>query len=453
MNLPNYFLADLPPEAELTATMIAEACQTLKHNRAQYLAPRSTLSLIELLADVASNWLDDQDPFRRLALEQGPTSTGFSLPTWRRGLDTFFRRLTPDGLRGLVEQELGHLDRLDRYVAGELEYRAQRMAIATGPELLVHLTAGNLPIPALMSMTLGLLTRSAQFVKCARGTTLLPRLFAHSLYAIEPKIGSCLELADWPGGNLLLENALFAQADCVTATGSDDTLETIRRRLPPNARFVAHGTRVSFGYVAREMLSRSEARQIAALVASDVAAWDQAGCLSPHLVYVENGGSVGPPQFAEYLAQELAKREQLEPRGRLSIEAAAAIATRRSAYEVRASRSLETRHWQSEGSTAWTVIYESDPLFQLSCLNRFIYVKSVRDLTEALHAAATVQGKVSTVGLAACGDKARELTIALARWGATRVCPLGRMQDPPLVWRHDGRPALGELVTWTDWEL
>jgi hypothetical protein len=35
----------------------------------------------------------------------------------------------------------------------------------------------------------------------------------------------------------------------------------------------------------------------------------------------------------------------------------------------------------------------------------------------------------------------------------TRVCPLGRMQEPPLTWRHDGRPALADLITWTDLEL
>ena len=45
MNLPNYFLVDLPPEATLTATMITEACQTLKRNRERYLATRSTQSI------------------------------------------------------------------------------------------------------------------------------------------------------------------------------------------------------------------------------------------------------------------------------------------------------------------------------------------------------------------------------------------------------------------------
>jgi len=26
------------------------------------------------------------------------------------------------------------------------------------------------------------------------------------------------------------------------------------------------------------------------------------------------------------------------------------------------------------------------------------------------------------------------------------------MQNPPLAWRHDGRPPLADLVSWTDWE-
>ena len=47
MNLPNYFLADLPPEATLSPAMMAEACQTLKRNRERYLAGRSTEQLVK----------------------------------------------------------------------------------------------------------------------------------------------------------------------------------------------------------------------------------------------------------------------------------------------------------------------------------------------------------------------------------------------------------------------
>jgi len=453
VNLPNYFLADLPPEATLSAAMIGEACQTLKRNRERYLAHRSTHSMVDLLSEVAGNWLRADNPFRALAVEQGTGATGFSAATLASGLDAFFRQLTRDNFHTLLEQDLGHSRRLDGFVAGVAEQKSNRVAIATAPGFLVHVSAGNLPVPALMSMVLGALARSAQFVKCATGTALLPRLFAHSLYDADPKLGACLEIAEWPGGDHTLADALFSEADCVTATGTDRTLEAVRLRLPPKTRFVGYGHRVSFAYVTNQVLSGLHARKVVQRAAADVIAWNQLGCLSPHVIYVEGGGQLSAEQFAEFLAQELERREVSEPRGEVPVEVAAGIAARRSVYEVRAAHSPDTRHWCSRNSTAWTVVFEADPRFQLSCLNRFIYVKGVQNLTEALQSADTVKGQVSTVGLAATEDKAQELATELAHWGVSRVCLLGQMQDPPLTWRHDGRPALGDLLTWTDWEM
>lgn len=453
MNLPNYFFADLPPEAALTAGMITEACQTLKRNRAQYLAGRSTHDLIGVIAEVAESWLQTESPFRQIALELGPAATGFSGATLAKGLDQFFRQLTAEHLQLLVAQDLGHDQRLDEPSASPAEHKARRAAIARGPELLVHIAAGNIPNAALSSLVLGLLTRSAQFMKCAQGAALLPRLFAHSLYELEPKLGACLEIAGWRGGTTELEAALFAEADGVTATGNDQTLADIRRRLPDRVRFIGHGHRVSFGFIAHQALEGFHAKKIIARATDDVVAWDQRGCLSPHVLYIEHGGGISAEQFAEMLAAELARRETSEPRGPLDTPTAATIAARRAFYEVRAAHSPETRHWCSENSTAWTVVYETDPRFQLSCLNRFIYVKGVTSLTVALEAADPVRGHVSTVGVAAPEVRMQELSVTLARWGATRVCPLGQMQNPPLTWRHDGRPALGDLVTWTDVEF
>ncbi|MGB8369189.1 MAG: acyl-CoA reductase [Limisphaerales bacterium] len=471
MNLPNYFLADLPPEAVLSPAMVTEACQTLKRNRAQYLAQRSTDSLVRLLCDVAEAWLKPDNAFRRLVLESGPEKTGFTRATLQKGLDNFFHQFTPENLHALLVQELGDAVSVTgdgchvtseavspRHSPAEPKLPSEGWSPVTrhfwrGPELLVHIAAGNLPSPALMSVVLGLLTRSAQFVKCAHGAAFLPRLFAHSIYDADAKLGACLEIAEWRGGNVELEAALFAGSDCVTATGSDETLAAIRARLPVKTRFLGYGHRVSFGFAAGGVLHGSTARQIITRAADDVVAWNQLGCLSPHVIYVESGGEVSPEQFAERLADELERREQTEPRGELPAEHAAAIASRRGIYEVRAAHSPETRMWRSKNSTAWTVVHEADARFQLSCLNRFIYVKGVKDLAEALQNAEIVRGQVSTVGLAVPEHKLEELAAQLARWGATRVCPLGRMQNPPLTWRHDGRPALGDLVTWTDWEM
>jgi len=453
MNLPNYFLADLPPEATLNPQMLWEACRTLKRNREQYLAGRSTRSLINVLHDVGQNWLDAEYPFRKLALERGPEATGFSGAVLARGLSAFFEQLTGENIEALILNDLGHSQRLDAMVATLAEQKLDHAAIAVGPELIAHITAGNIPVPLFMSIVLGLLTRSAQFVKCASGTSFLPRMFAHSIYDADAKLGACLELAEWKGGNADLEQALFAEADCITATGCDETLAALRSRIPAKARVLGYGHRISFGYITAEALSGFGAKKVMANAANDVVAWDQLGCLSPHVFYVEHGAGVSAEQFAEKLAEELAQREKGEPRGRLSVEEAATIASKRSFYKVRAANSPDTRLWCSEGSTAWTVVYEADRRFQLSSLSRFIYVKAVTDLDDLLQGAESVRGQISTVGLAAPEDRVPGIAERLGRWGVTRVCPLGKMQNPRLSWRHDGRPSLGDLVTWTDLEL
>jgi hypothetical protein len=475
MELPNFFLADLPPEATLSPAMITAACETLKRNREKYLAPRKMVDLVQSLCEVAAGWLQPHNKFRRLALEStserrapprlvaGPLAQagavpgapvpGFSATTMARGLDDFFRRFTPENFQALLAQDLGESMALTNSATASHHPAPPTRHFWHGPQLLVHVAAGNIPNPALMSLTLGLLTRSAQFMKCASGASLLPRLYAHSIYEADHKLGACLELADWRGGNVALETALLAEADCLTATGSDESLAAIRSRVPPNVRFLGYGQRVSFGFVAREALREELMAELVARVTDDVVAWDQTGCLSPHVIYVEERGAVESDRFAQLLAVELMNREAAESRGTISVEASAAIASRRSLYETLAFHRGDVKLWQSQNSTAWTVVFEHETRFHFSPLNRFIFVKPVPNLAAVFPGVDELQGKVSTVGVAAPPERLKDVAPQLARWGVTRICPLGQMQNPPLTWRHDGRPALGDLVTWTDLEI
>src|SRR5262245_8431182 len=132
MNLPNYFLADLPSEASLTASTVTESCHALKRNREQFLASRSTQSLVELLGHLGKEWLDPNFQFRKIALAKARSDTGFSSQTLARGLDSFFGQLTADKLRQLLEQDLGYAQRLDHFVGAATEL--QRTAVAIGPE-------------------------------------------------------------------------------------------------------------------------------------------------------------------------------------------------------------------------------------------------------------------------------------------------------------------------------
>ncbi len=467
--LPNLFLADMDPSLALTPGTVREACQAIRRNRASWLVRLRTRQVAEIIAYVAEQWLDPSNGFRRRALSEGAAELGMGPATLARGLDAFLRQLTLENLEGLVAQDLGDARRLDDFSAGVAEVRGGRSAVARGPALLAHVASGNIPVPALQSMVTGLLLRSAQFVKCASGRTLMPRLFAHSLAATEPRMGSCLELACWPRGSVGLDAALFEEASCLTATGSDEMLMDVRARLPLRTRFVGHGHRVSLAYVSNEVLSTYSVRRVARELAADVTAWNQLGCLSPHVAYVQEDGAVSPEGLALAVAEELARREQDEPRGPIPPEDAAAIAARRDIYRLRASVAgtaaerprFETAFrdlpggvalWGSEEGTAWTVVLDRDPRFEHSCLNRFLYVKPVRQLDEMLRVLEPVRGQVSTVAVAAVDHRATDIARELAAWGVPRVCPVGRMQEPPLAWRHDGRPALADLVEWTDLE-
>ncbi|MCS1411880.1 MAG: hypothetical protein M2R45_05082 [Verrucomicrobia subdivision 3 bacterium] len=451
--LPNYFLADLPAEAILTPAVVSEACETLRRNRRQYLLGRPTETLLRTLGLVAEKWLDSEYPLRQLALKHGMERSGFPLCTIQKGLDGLFREMTPENLNHLILQDLGHVRRLDHPSSGEAESRTGRKSFAVGPELIAHVTGGVIPNPVITSIVLGLLARSAQFVKCARSTSFLPRLFAHSIYETDPKLGACLEIVEWKGGDEALEAPLLQEADCVTVMGSDKAVEALEARLPHRKRFLPYGHRVSFTYATKSGLEDCNPRVLAEQIVNDVAHWNQKGCLSPHVVYAEKGATPSPDRLAQLIADAFERREQSEPRGEVSERVAAMIANRRRLYEIRAANSKDTLVWKSQDSTVWTVVFDNEPHFQKSCQNRFLYVKAVDALADALGGADEVCGKVSCVGLCASLHEAQSVVERLARWGVTRVCPVGKMQEPSIAWRHDGRLSLEGLIAWTDWEL
>lgn len=472
MNLHPLFLADLGPELQLTAETLRQASFAVRRNRNEWLQRQRTRAVIEMIAHTADQWLEPENGFRLLALRDGPRETGWSPATLARGLDSFFRSITVESLEALVAQDLGDARRLDDFGAGSAEHRTGRTSLAVGPELLVHLTAGNLPNPALFSMILGLIMRSAQIVKCPRDASLLPRLFAHSLAATESKLGACLELVSWSHDERNareLEDLLFSEAACVTATGSDTMLSEVRPRIPSRTRFIGYGHRISFGLIAKESLSPYSRKRLVRAMADDITAWNQLGCLSPHAYYVEEEASGSAEALAEELAAELERREATEPRGTIGVAESALIQSRRGIFELRAAamaslternlnRSLffdppaTVRLWASTESTAWTVVLNHDARFQPSCLHRFIELKPVRNWGEVLRFAEPFRQQLSTVAVAAPDDRLPEMARQLAHWGVSRICPIGRMQEPPAAWRHDGRPALGDLVTWTDLE-
>ena len=355
-------------------------------------------------------------------------------------------KISADDLLEVVRCELGHEAALD-----DFQKFAAHFSKAQSPETILHIISGNTPHAGLQSLIRGLL------VGARRNFCKLPSLpssggAADVLQVIE-KFRAALpaELAARVETSCELPGEWLAQADAVIVFGSDETIAHFQKTVRIDQRFIAHGAMVSIGIVFNESEESNDAENfdfVATLAARDASLFDQQGCLSPHGFYVEKS----PEKFAERLAREMEKFQAHTPRGALSVSEAAAIDELRAMLRLRAANGENVQLWCSEDSSAWTVFFDPQPTFSASCLNRVVFVKPLplgaADFRAALENASA---HLSAVGIWPATRENAE-RVFLLDLGASRICPIGRMQMPPFSWHQDGGQNLAPLVRWIDFE-
>jgi len=428
-----------------TVNDIRSAIMRTREARENIITQRTTAAIIDVIAQTAKNWLDPHDRYRLQAIEQAPAATGFSPAMVAEAINLTFGALTAEALRELLDRELGNHRVLD-----ELSVRGNIRTRAVGLNRIVHILAGNVPPPGINSICFGLLLKTANLVKSARRDPVFPALFAESLRAVDAQLADCVAVLSWDHKDPALTTAALADTDAIIAYGDDHSIATLRKLVPPAATFLAHGHRLSFAVVAKEAMTAANLPVLAEAAAFDISVYDQQGCLSPHVIYVEERGELGPRRFAAALAQAMAAYQARVPRGPLSVEEAAVLTRTRDAYVFRSAGDKRISVWRSEGTNDWAVIYEDDPSFAPSCLNRIVFVKPTDGFPRILNAVQRFVSQVSTVGLAPMNERTAAFAAELAQAGISRACPLGQMQRPPLSWYHDGHPNLAPLVRWTD---
>jgi len=296
---------------------------------------------------------------------------------------------------------------------------AARRPAPDGLALVAHVVASNVPALALPAIALGCLAGAAVLVKSGRDDPLSAPAFQRALAAVDAQLAATIVTTYWPGGDVAQEDAVLGRAEVVVATGGDATLAALAERL--GDRLVAHGPRWSVAVIGRG------ARDAAAALALDVALHDQRGCLSPHAVYVA-GEARG---FAERLAAALEAVAERLPPGTASIEARAQARFLAAQAEWAAGATV----LQGAGGT---VIHEGEAAFRPTCGLRTVRVHPLADLRVFPDLLPT--GQVECVGVA--GADPTPLVAALRARGVSRVCPVGRMQRPPLSWPRGQRAPL-----------
>jgi hypothetical protein len=431
--------------AVLTPALLDRVLDAALAARSRALAGRTVAEIIGVIVALAKSWNDPSHLGRQQALEALPTVTGLSPAMIAETIPGLFAPYTAHALHAFVRSEVGSADALDGMVATPWGKRH-----ATGPELVVHFAAGNVPGLSLPVLITALLAKAAIVIKPAEGEPVLAALIARQLAALDPEIGACVAVAYWPGGTRELEDAVLSRGGVVIIEGDDDAVAAIRARAP--GRVLGFGRRVSLAVVTRE--ATGDVPGVAAALARDVSLHDQQGCLSPQVIYVETGGAASPAEFAASLGEALTTLSRALPCGNRTLDERGAARAFRDDAEWRRADGREVQVHAAGTGTTPLVVYESDARFEPTCLQRTVRVKPLDLLDELPSHLGTWAHLIEAIGVAAPPERMERLALA---WGArssvSRVCPIGRMQEPPIGWRHGGLPRLGALLRWTDVEF
>lgn len=391
------------------------------------------------VTQVLESWTAIDSPWRReLIGSLAEADSPFHRSTLTEGIDSALRAWDPSAFQALAEREIGALLQPDR----------TRLAPF---ETISVLAGGALPMPTLSSILFPLVVGSPVLLRETQQDPVTGKLVARSLAAIDEALAPCLECVRFPHED---EAALaeFLASPCVVATGSNETIRTLRARLRPDQRFVAYGHRFSVAVFGSEILEAPAALQKAAEgLALDIARWDQSGCLSPALLYVVGLDPAERMTVAERLAHELDRVSESLPRGPVSPAAGAAQATERAEARMRAAADPTVRLIEGPDST---VVLEADARPRPAPLGRLIRmhpVESLAALGKALH---PFDRQLSNAAIAGFSDREKsQLHFLLETKGINRITAPGTMQTPPIDWPHDGLTILQPLARFIQSEI
>lgn len=439
----------VPQLTELEAITVAERV------RAAALATRGThrvADVVMAVARAAGRLVDPDDPIGAAAVEAVRCSTGSTRAVASELLAHNAQGWTSPELSALVRAELGELAILDEPRPDPAQPGRRRRA--AGPPVLHLVLAGNVPGVAVTAVIRGLLVRSAVLCKLPATEPWLVGLFARALAEEDPALAETLAATWWPAdapGPVAHE--WTKRSGKVVVYGGAEAVRSLRARTPPTIPLLEYGPRVGVALLGPAVTDE----ELGGLV-RDTLAYDQAGCVSPRLVYLlggnsgAGGGDVSSSADPRLDRLAVLLSAEVERRGKV-------LTTDEEAVDIRAARTRLQFGAEAGGRAmgpedlGWTILHRREAGAYSEPLPRVLWVYDLASVEELAELQGVLEGRVQALGIAGVDDPTRHVAERLAvELGISRVTPLGEMAWPPADWRHDGRMQLMPLLRWTDFE-
>lgn len=300
--------------------------------------------------------------------------------------------------------------------------------------------AGNVFTAPVRGIVVPLLFGVPVLVKASSRETIFPAMLRDALRRSDARLGDAMDLVAFKGGERAREATLVESADAVAVYGSDETIAAMAARLGATP-LIAHGHGVSLAYCGAGALDDAHIGNTIMGLSLDISAYDQRGCLSPQLVYVQETPRLSVGDFAQRLAEQgLGPMSKTLPRGPLPASVGAAQAQWRGVAEVEGTLLVGDMYAVAVGrarSARWSPGY------------RNVTLVAVHGIDDAMRAMTPLGSNLKCVG----ADPASipELQMRLSKNPALTgyACAMGEMQTPRLDAPADGHPIWHGLFSKT----
>lgn len=349
--------------------------------------------LINCLTQVAQRWLNREDILRREAVAAAQEFC-LSTASFHWALDSIFSQWTVARISEMVKQN---------------PFKTVQFA--------AQILAGNTPAIIAQGFLQAAILHVPQVIKVPRAQPTFARLLQQSLVENNYYAAKLFTVDTWQD-RLPQFYTQLAEAELVLAYGADETITMLKQYLAPTAIYCGHGHAESAAIIFKEATESGTLEQLA----YDMLSYDQRGCLSPRVVFIEHGGMLSPAECARILAEDILPlvARQL-PRGGLFPGEAAEILHQRIACRFRGPVYC---------GEDWTVSYADNHTWSSVTLPRFMFIKSFSTSQVLVDTLIPIKNNLMSLGIAGPSEKIAAFSQALA----VSCCALGEMQKKILLW-------------------
>ena len=247
--------------------------------------------IIEFLAEVGSRLKLEDNAWLQESFALALAAGGLAEPILRGVYDDLPKMFDPHGMTEMIDRSVG-IPFLDGWVAAPSPHDNVRVR-AMGTRQL-HITAGNLPVVAALTIVRGALTKSDVLIKSPSNDPLTANAIARTLIAVDAAhpVTRHVAVAYWKGGDEEMDRQIVrvSRIDKITAWGGMSSVRHIQKFLTPGIDLTALNPKYSMSVIGREALESDAAMDEAATgIAMISGFYNQTACANTRIVYVECG--------------------------------------------------------------------------------------------------------------------------------------------------------------------